>query len=60
MEDDLDILENGRRPQYSWKWKTISIFLKMEDDLNIFLMKATQNPKQIRMKTMVVAPLRVT
>ena len=27
MEDDLNIFENGRRPQYFWKWKTTSIFL---------------------------------
>jgi hypothetical protein len=44
MEDDLNILENGRRSQALGKWKTISIFtkgkmtsifLQMEDDLNI-------------------------
>ena len=34
MEDDLNIFENGRRPQFFRKWKTTSIFLKMEDDLN--------------------------
>ena len=39
MEDDLNIFENGRQPQYFWKWKTTSIFLKMEDDLNIFQMQ---------------------
>jgi hypothetical protein len=54
MEDDLNNLENGRRPQYfrKWnmtsffkkeyefylfKWKTTSIFLKMED--NLYLLK---------------------
>ena len=36
MEDNLNIIENGRRPQYFWKWKTTSIFLKIEDDLDIF------------------------
>ena len=36
MEDYLNISEYGRRPQYFWKWKTTSIFLKMEDDINIF------------------------
>jgi hypothetical protein len=44
MEDDLNILANGRQPQYfgKWKtttifgnWKTTAIFCQMEDDLNI-------------------------
>ena len=44
MEDDLNILENGRRfqnlangrrLQYFGKWKTTSIFWKMEDDFKI-------------------------
>ena len=35
MEDDQNILANGRRPQYLDKWKTTSVFLKMEEDLNI-------------------------
>ena len=52
MEDDLNILENGRRPQYFlngrrpqyfWKWKTTSIFLKLEADLNIFKMEDDLN-----------------
>ena len=34
MEDDLDILENERRPQYFRKWKTASICCQMEDDPN--------------------------
>ena len=38
-EDKLIIFENGRRPQYFWKWKTTSIFLKIEYDINIFQMK---------------------
>ena len=33
LEDDLTFLANGRRPQSFGKWKTTSIFLKMEDDL---------------------------
>ena len=28
MEDDLNYLENGRRPQFFGKWKTTSIFLE--------------------------------
>ena len=43
MEDDLNFFENGRLPQFlvkkeynliCFKWKTTSIFLKMEDYLN--------------------------
>ena len=33
MEDDLNFFENGRRPQNFRKWKTTSIFLKMEDNI---------------------------
>ena len=33
LEDDLIFLGNGRRPQYCGKWKTTSIFKKMEDDI---------------------------
>jgi hypothetical protein len=32
MEDELNIFENGRRPQLFGKRKTTSIFLKMEND----------------------------
>ena len=45
LEDDLNILVNGRRPQFWGKWKTTSIFWQngrrpqffgqMEDNLNI-------------------------
>ena len=35
MEDDLNILANGRRPQYFGKLKTTLIFWQMEDNLNI-------------------------
>ena len=34
MEDDLNIVANGRRTQYFSKWKTTPTFWKMEDDLN--------------------------
>jgi hypothetical protein len=34
IEDDLNILANGRLPQYFGKWKTTSIVWQMEDDLN--------------------------
>ena len=35
MEDNLNILANGRRPQYFCKWNTTSIFWQMKDDLNL-------------------------
>ena len=31
MEDNLNILANGRQPQYFGKWKTTLIFWQMED-----------------------------
>jgi hypothetical protein len=34
MEDDLMILENGRRPQDFGKWQTTSILWKIGDDIN--------------------------
>ena len=36
MKDDLNVFENGRRPQYFLRWKTTSKCFKVEDDLNIF------------------------
>ena len=45
MEDDLNIFENGRRPQFFGKRKTTSIFLKMEDNL-----KKIMQPKTIKSK----------
>ena len=51
MEDDLNVLKNGRRPQCFGKWNTTSIqdpnwkmtskFWQMKDDLN-FLEKGRQ------------------
>jgi hypothetical protein len=35
MEDILNILAAGTRPQYFGKWKTTSTFLQTEDDLNV-------------------------
>ena len=46
MEDDLNICENGRRTE---------LFFVKEDDLNFNI-----NIKQFEVKTMIVAPLRVT
>ena len=36
MEDDINFISNGRRPQLYFKWKTTSILFQMEDDLNLF------------------------
>jgi hypothetical protein len=36
IEDDLNILANGRQPLHFGEWKTTSILFQMEDDLNIF------------------------
>ena len=46
MEDDLNLFEKGRRPNFFEKSKTTS--------------KKKCNQKQLKVKTMVVAPLRVT
>jgi hypothetical protein len=35
MEDDLNILANGRQPQYFGKWNTTSIFWQIEENLNL-------------------------
>ena len=65
MKDDLNIFGNRRRPQ----------IFQMQDDLKIFLnffihgrhpqffqmeMEKIMQPKQLTVKTMVVAPLQVT
>ena len=36
LEDDLNCLVNGRRPEFFGKWKTTSIFLYIEDELKFF------------------------
>ena len=36
LEDNLNCLVNGRRPQFFGKWKTTSIFLYIENKLNFF------------------------
>ena len=43
IEEDLNIFENGRLPQYFWKYKTTSIVLKMEVNLNIYQMQDDLN-----------------
>ena len=54
MENNHKILLNGRRPIYFYKWKTTSFFWQMEDDIK------KCNQKQLKVKTMVVAPLWIT
>jgi hypothetical protein len=39
IEDTLNSFASRRRPQYFDKWKTASIFWKMEDDFKIQQMK---------------------
>jgi hypothetical protein len=39
MEDVHNFMANGRHSQYFCKWKTTSIILQMEDDLNMFKME---------------------
>ena len=41
MEDDLNILANGRLHQYLGKWKTTSTFLSIKDDPNFSKWKTT-------------------
>ena len=55
MVVDLYVFEKGGQPQYSFEWKTTSMFLLMEDDL-----QKKMQPKTIKIKKMVVAPFRVT
>jgi hypothetical protein len=45
MEEDLNILANGRQPQYFGKWKTTSIFCQMEGDINFFTLEDNLNVK---------------
>ena len=47
MEEDLNILANGRRPNYFGKWKTTSIFCQIEDSLNILVVKRQWNTTPI-------------
>jgi hypothetical protein len=40
MEVNLNFLKNGSQPQFFQKWKTRSIFKKIEDDLNFWKSEA--------------------
>ena len=59
MEDDLQKFENGRRPQF-FLWKTTLIFVLPKLFQNGGQPQKIMQPKIIKIKTMVVAPLRVT
>ena len=37
IEDDLNILMNGRQPKYSCAWKTTPFLVQMEDNLDIIV-----------------------
>ena len=49
MKDDINIFENGRRPNF---------FMSMERFKKI--LEKIMQPETLKIKTMVVAPLRVT
>jgi hypothetical protein len=63
MEDDFIIFVTGRRPE-SFQMEDNHNILVNGDNLNFIQMEADlkqiMQPKTIKMKTMVVAPLRVT
>ena len=44
LEDNLNFLVNGSRPQFFGKWKTTSIFWYIEDDL-----KCLANGRQLQL-----------
>ena len=54
MEDDPKEFKNGSRPHFLNKWKTITIFSKMEDDLifkiNGRRFKMATNPPPLNIK----------
>ena len=43
MEDDLNFFTNGRRPQFFYTWKMMSIFRKIEDNFNLEKMEDNLN-----------------
>ena len=64
MEDDLNFFENGRQPHFFQMEDNLNL-IQIEDDLNNLVngrqpQKIIIQPKTIQIKTMVVAPLRVT
>jgi hypothetical protein len=58
MEDDHNILENGRRPKFFRKWKMNLFFCQLKTQTNSLQKK--MQPETLKIKTMVVAPLLVT
>ena len=57
MEDDLNFWEMEDDLNF-WEMEDNLNFWEMGDDLNFWKME--DNPKQLKVKAMVVAPLRVT
>ena len=57
MEDGLNMFEIGRQPQFLGNGRQPQ-FLGNSRHLNFWNME--DNPKQLKVKAMVVAPLRVT
>ena len=57
MEEDLNIFENGRRPKFFENGRQ-HYFLNLKD-LEKFIEKIME-PETLKIKTIVVAPLRVT
>ena len=54
MEDDLNILENGRQPQFFLKMKDNLNFFEIEDDLKLFWKwKKTSNKFQNGRRTQI-------
>ena len=39
MEEDLNMLVNGRKPQIAGKWKTTTIWWQLEDSQNCWQME---------------------
>ena len=65
MEDDLNIFEKGRRPQFIENERRPQFF-EMEDDLMFLvngrlkkIIKKIMQPETLKIQTRVVAPLRV-
>jgi hypothetical protein len=54
LEDDLNYLANGRRPQFFGKWKTTSIQKKFGDNLN-FIVNGRQPHFKKKWKTTLIS-----
>ena len=54
MEDDLNFMINGRRPQFAGKWKTTSICLQLESNLQFWQVEDNNNYFLFKWKTTTV------